>query len=123
MAAGCNQITRVSYSLEQDPNTAQRQALAKAMEDAQLTAQTIAQAAGRTITGIRSINPSYYRGDYSYAMNNSSMRYAQTQSAMPDSYGGSTPFTAGLLQVTAQVQVTYDLNYNAGDTEVVIGPK
>jgi len=118
MAAGCNQITSVTYSLEQDPNTPRREALAKAVKEAQLTAKTAAEAAGRTIVGIRSINPSYYGGGYDRVY------YQRVQSAAGyaggESGGAPTPLNAGLLQVTAQVQITYDLNFNPGDTEVIV---
>ncbi len=59
MASGCNQITSVAYSLEQDQTAARREALVKAVKDAQMTAEVVAAAAGRKITGIRSISPSY----------------------------------------------------------------
>ncbi len=117
MAAGCNQITSVAYSLEQDQTTARRDALAKAVKDAQTTADVVAAAAGRKITGIRSISPNYYGG---YLANN------MVQSAFdagPSGPATATPLATGLLEVTAQVQVSYELDYNPGDTEFLAAPR
>jgi len=46
MAAGTNQITSVAYSLEKDVSAPMREALTKAMKDAQTTAEAVAAAAG-----------------------------------------------------------------------------
>jgi uncharacterized protein YggE len=118
MAAGCNQITSVAYSLEKDQSTAQREALAKAVKDAQMTAEVAASAAGRKIVGIRSIDPGYAtRGEV--LMSNVQAgwaMYANSEERTP------TALTVGMLEVRAQVQVIYDLDYNPGDTEFLKAP-
>jgi uncharacterized protein len=117
MAAGTNQITSVVYSLEKDDNIATREALAKAVKNAQLTAEAVSAAAGRKIVGIRSINPSYFRPE--------SYRNVQVQGALRNTGGGGstdTSLTAGMIQVTAQVSINYDLDYNPGDTKILGEP-
>lgn len=112
MAAGTDQITSVAYSLEKDDSAAMREALVKAVKNAQMTAEAVSAAAGRKIVGIRSINPSYYRP----------MEYSNVQAAFsrgPGGGGTDTPVTAGLIQVTAQVSINYDLDYNPGDTKTI----
>jgi hypothetical protein len=113
MAAGTNQITSVAYSLEKDVSAPMREALTKAMKDAQTTAEAVAAAAGRKIVGIRNISPAYRLPD-SYARN--------VQAAYRGDVAGQlaatpTSVTAGMLEVTANVQVNYELDYNPGDTE------
>jgi uncharacterized protein YggE len=115
MAAGVNQITSVAYSLEKDENTGRREALAKAVKDAQMTAEAVAAAAGRKIVGIRNINPGYLRPM-------PELRQVQAAMAAPAYGAAPTPITAGMLQVTANVQVNYDLDYNPGDTEFIKAP-
>jgi len=115
MAAGVNQITSVAYSLEKDENTGRREALTKAVKDAQMTAEAVAAAAGRKIVGIRNISPGYIRPM-------PEMRQVQAAMAAPGYGGAPTPITAGMLQVTANVQVNYDLDYNPGDTEFIKAP-
>jgi hypothetical protein len=119
MAAGCNQITSVAYSLERDNSAAMpamREALAKAVKDAQMTAEAVASAAGRKIVGIRSISPSYRVPE----------SYRQVQALLSDRLEAAartpTLYTAGMLEVTAQVQVSYELDYNRGDTEFLTAP-
>jgi len=118
MGAGTNQITSVAYSLEKDDRTAQREALIKAVKDAQTTAEAVAAAAGRKLVGIRSISPSYARPMQE-------MRQAQVAYRGDGYSGGSTPtpVTAGTLQVTAQVNVQYELDYNPGDTQFLAAEK
>jgi uncharacterized protein YggE len=115
MAAGVNQITSVAYSLEQDENAGRREALTKAVKEAQMTAEAVAAAAGRKIVGIRSISPGYVRPM-------PEMRQVQAALAAPAYGGAPTPITAGMLQVTSTVQVNYDLDYNPGDTEFITPP-
>ena len=114
MQAGVNQITSVAYTLEKENRSAMRDALVKAVKDAQATAEAVAAAAGRKIVGIRNINPSYSRPYDEF-------RYAQVQAvASQPSYGGAetpTAVTAGMLQVRANVQISYELEFNPGDTK------
>lgn len=116
MGAGTNSITSVAYSLEKNENAGMREALIKAVKDAQMTAEEVAAAAGRKIVGIRNISPSYMRPM-------PEMRQVQVAYAAP-AYGGGTPttVTAGMLQVTAQVSINYELDYNPGDTKFIPAP-
>ena len=114
MAAGTNQITSVAYSLEKDMSAPMREALTKAMKDAQTTAEAVAAAAGRKIVGIRNISPAYRLPD-SYARNVQA-RYMGDVAAAQFA-ATPTSVTAGMLEVTANVQVNYELDYNPGDTE------
>jgi len=116
MAAGANQITSFAYSLEKDNTAAMREALTKAVKDAQLTAEAVAAAAGRKIVGVRNISPSYVRPM-------PEMRQVQAPYAGVAAYAPTpTPVTAGMLEVTANVQVNYDLDYNPGDTQFLPSP-
>lgn len=118
MAAGCNQIASVAYSLEKDRSDAMRGALAKAVKDAQMTAEAVAAAAGRKIVGIRSMRPSYglqdQRGNVFLMMGAVVERGREERTP--------TSFTAGMLQLTAQVDIQYDLDYNPGDTQFLKAP-
>ena len=116
MAGGCNQITSVAYSLEQDSSAAKREALAKAVKDAKMTADAVATAAGRKIVGIRNISPSYRVPD---EFRNVQMLFAGASSRPMET---PTPYTAGMVEVTAQVQVSYELDYNPGDTQFLATP-
>jgi uncharacterized protein YggE len=115
MAAGCNQIIGVAYSLEGGAQEQySRQALVKAVQDAQATAEAVAAATGRRLVGIRSVSPSY--------MPVSEMR--QVQSALPRGYEGpSTTLNAGMLELTAQVTIQYEFDYNPGDTQFLTAPR
>lgn len=117
MAAGANQITSVAYTLEKDDTAAMREALTKAMKDAQMTAEVVAAAAGRRVVGIRSISPGYVRPL-------PEMRNVQAAYAGRAEFAGPTPtsVTAGMLEVSATVQVNYELDYNPGDTEFLKAP-
>jgi hypothetical protein len=118
MEAGTNQITSVAYSPEKDERTALREALTRAVKDAQMTAQAVAAAAGRKIVGIRSITPSYMRPL-------PKMRQVQAVYAGRGAYEAAptpTSVTAGMLQVAAQVNVSYELDYNPGDREFLKAP-
>jgi hypothetical protein len=114
MGAGTNQITSVNYTLEKDEGAAMREAMAKAVKNAQMTAEAVAAAAGRKIVGVRSINPSYYRPE--------TYQYRQAAMQAPMGGGAPTPITAGMLQVTAQVNINYELDYNPGDTKFLPAP-
>jgi uncharacterized protein YggE len=120
MAAGCNQITSVVYTQEKDNTAPMREALTKAVKDAQTTAEAVAAAAGRKIVGVRNINP----GDSRPALE---MRNVQAYMGV-GGYGGGAPaptptsVTAGMLELTATVQISYELDYNPGDTEFIAAP-
>jgi len=116
MAAGANQITSFAYSLEKDNTAAMREALTKAVKDAQMTAEAVAAAAGRKIVGLRNISPSYMRPM-------PEMRQAAYAGvAVYSAPATPTPVTAGMLEVSATVQVNYELDYNPGDTQFLPSP-
>jgi uncharacterized protein YggE len=91
-----------------------REALTKAMKDAQTTAEAVAAAAGRKIVGIRNISPAYRLPD-SYARNVQA-RYMGDVAAAQFA-ATPTSVTAGMLEMSANVQVNYELDYNPGDTK------
>ena len=121
MAAGCNQIMSVAYTLEKDTTGPMREALTKAVKDAQMTAEAVAAAAGRKIVGIRNISPGYSRPSWE-------MRNVQAVYAGRGGYGGGEPaatptsVAAGMLEMTATVQVNYELDFNPGDTQFISAP-
>jgi uncharacterized protein YggE len=117
MEAGANSITSVAYSLEKDENTGMREALVKAVKDAQMTAEAVAAAAGRKIVGVRNISPSYIRPV--------SQVQVRARFEAAEAYGGGTPttVTAGMLEVTAQVSINYELDYNPDDLKFIPAPK
>jgi uncharacterized protein YggE len=86
------------------------------VKDAQTTADVVAAAAGRKIVGIQSISPSYMPAAYY-------QNRVQGVFGPAASEGTPTPLTSGLLEVTAQVQVNYELDYNPGDTEFLAAPR
>ncbi len=114
MDAGTNQITSVEYSLEKDDGSAMREAMQKAVKNAQMMADTVSAAAGRKIVGIRNVSPGYNRPT----------RPVMVQGSLgPGGPGGRydsgtpTTVTAGMLTVNAQVSIQYELDYNEGDTK------
>jgi uncharacterized protein YggE len=119
MAAGCNQIASVAYTQEKDNTGPMREALIKAVKDAQITAEAVAAAAGRKIVGVRNINPGYSRPGWEYGN-------VQASLAGRGGYGAGegvpTSVTAGMLELTATVQISYELDYNPGDTEFIAAP-
>jgi uncharacterized protein YggE len=118
MEAGCNQISKVSYSLEKDHEGAMREALVKAVKDAQATAEVVAAAAGRRIVGIRSIRPSYETRDEA---RNVMYAFADV-AAKPMRERAPTLVSIGVLEISAQVDIQYELDYNPGDTQFLKAP-
>ncbi|UCH36000.1 MAG: SIMPL domain-containing protein [Armatimonadota bacterium] len=118
MAAGTNQITSVAYTLEKDNSAAMRESLTKAVRDAQMTAEAVAAAAGRTIVGIRNISPSYRYPAMELRNVQASFRGGRyAEQATP------TSVTAGMLEMTAQVNINYELDFNPGDTQFLPAPQ
>ena len=120
MAAGCNQITSVAYTQEKDSTGPMREALTKAVKDAQMTAEAVAAAAGRKIVGIRNINPAYSRPAWEFS--NVQVGYGAGRGAYASAEAAPTSVTAGMLELTATVQISYELDYNPGDTEFIAAP-
>jgi len=117
MASGTNQILSVEYTLEKDDGAARSQALEKAVKNAQSTADVVAAAAGKKIVGIQRISPSY---SYPRYAQNTMMQRASFEYSGSDGSGGTpTSVTAGMVTVTANVSISYNLDYNEGDTKMV----
>lgn len=112
MEAGCDEISRVSYTLEMADayDQAVRGALVLAVKDAAATAEAMASASGRHIAGIRHMEPS--RSLPSELLSN---QYP-VSSPRPGSGDPTTAIQVGMLEVSAQVSVQYEIEYNPGDT-------
>jgi len=104
MRTGANQLQGVTFSLKDDSG-ARRDALRRAVENARMKADTIADALGRPIVGLVEVQeqgvsvPILSRGV-------ESMRTMAADSA-------PTPIEAGEIEVSANLQITYNLG-NAG---------
>ncbi len=98
-SAGANEINGITFTFTSGTYAnLQKQALAKAIQDASGQAQTMATALGVHITGIVSVNPAYvYQPYINYKVDTSSR-------------GASTPIQTGTLQVTVNVQVVYEIS-------------
>ncbi len=92
--AGANQIQGVTYAVA-DPSAAQAQARAKAMADARARAELLAKAAGVTLGAPININTNTFLPG----------AYAAYSAGM----GGGMPVASGMLDVQAQVTVTFSL--------------
>lgn len=97
MAGGCNQISSVDFTLERGDQSVARQALVKAVEDAQATADAVAGATRRRIIGISSIRPSY---------DTRTMRQSG-----PEGLEATTSITVGMVEIRAVVLVTFEFEY------------
>jgi uncharacterized protein YggE len=98
-SAGANEINGITFTFTSATYAGlQKQALAKAIEDASGQAQTMAAALGVHIAGVVSVNPAYvYQPYINYKVDTSSR-------------GASTPIQTGTLQVTVNVQVVYEIS-------------
>lgn len=100
MKTGANQLQGVAFSLKDDSG-ARRDALRKAVEDARMKAETIADALGRPIYGLVEVQeqgvsvPVMQRGAESFR--------AMAADSAP------TPVEAGEIEVSANIQITYSL--------------
>lgn len=100
MKTGANQLQGVAFSLKDDSG-ARRDALRRAVEDARMKAETIADALGRPLVGLVEVQeqgvsvPVISRGV-------ESMRSMAADSA-------PTPIEAGEIEVSANLQITYNL--------------
>ena len=98
VSAGANQVQGVTFTLSNTTLAAlQRQALQRALQDADNQAKAAAASLGVTIIGPISVTPGYVFQPVNYS------RF----SAAPQT---PTPIQPGTLQVTATVQVTYQFS-------------
>lgn len=96
--AGANTISGVTFSLA-DPEPAKETARTRAVEDARRRAEVLAEAAGVSVGKVLSIRevslsaPPIFRGD-----------------AMEEMATGAVPIESGELEITAQVQVVFEIS-------------
>jgi hypothetical protein len=98
--AGANNIYSIQFTFE-DPSTLREQARAAAMTEARSKAEALAQLGGVGLGQPRQISESFVEPWTVYA----EKAYARAPSADVT----TTPVSAGQLEVTVQVQVTYDI--------------
>jgi uncharacterized protein YggE len=98
-AAGANNIYGIQFTFD-DPSALREEARAEAMAEAQAKAQALAQLAGVGLGKPRQISESFIEP---------SPLYRDAYAVPPAEGGGVTPFSPGQLEVTVQVQVTFDI--------------
>jgi uncharacterized protein YggE len=96
VAAGANSIYGITFGIA-DSSDAESQARAAAVADAKKRAEELAQAAGLSLGRVLAISEGVAQP----------VPYAYSQGA--GGKGGGTPVQSGSLQVTVDVQVTYEL--------------
>lgn len=100
--AGANAASSVSFGL-QDGGSAYSQALALAVEDATEKARTIAQALGRNLGNVISVNEFSQMGIRPFPVARAEMGFASSW----DMAGAGVPVQGGELAITAHVQITF----------------
>jgi len=99
-AAGANNIYGIQFTFD-DPSALREEARAEAMAEAQAKAQALAQLAGVGLGKPRQISESFV---------GPSPLYLERAYAVPAAEGGGgAPFSPGQLEVSVQVQVTFDI--------------
>lgn len=106
-AAGANSFDSISFTVADD-SAARRQALELAVQDARSKAETIALASGKTLGDMLRITEGSQE-DYAYYNSTSgSVSYARAEAA--DAAGFGSTVRAAQVKVTADVQISYELN-------------
>jgi uncharacterized protein YggE len=98
--AGANNVYSIQFTFD-DPSALGEQARAEAMTEARKKAEALAQLAGVGLGRPRQINESFVEPWSLYA--------EKAYVPAPSADAGSTPVSPGQLEVTVQVQVTYDI--------------
>jgi uncharacterized protein YggE len=99
-SAGANNVYGIQFTFD-DPSALREEARAKAMAEAQAKAQALAQLAGVGLGKPRQISESFIEPG---------PLYMERAYAAPSAEGGGvTPVSAGQLEVTVQVQVTFEI--------------
>ena len=98
--AGANNIYGIQFTFD-DPSALREQARAAAMAEARKKADALAQLAGVGLGRPRYISESFTENPPLYA--------ERALALAPSEGGGTTPVSAGELEVIVQVQVTYDI--------------
>ena len=96
---GANTVQQVNFFVE-DATTPRREALAKAVQDALENARAMAKGAGKKLGEVVTIQDSPVHGAESYALTNS-----MVQTSTPTGGADSTPMVAGMLEVSATVEI------------------
>lgn len=101
VAAGANMVNGVQYTFS-NPTELERQARARAMEDARATAEQLATLADVTILGVEAVSetPTYGGGP------------VYETRAMAMDMGGEVPVSGGALAVNVTLQVRYSILMN-----------
>ena len=107
-AAGANSFDSISFTVADDSDARMR-ALELAVQDAHAKAETIAKASGKQLMGMISISEGEQEGYWSNTVGGS-VAYARAEKT--DAAMGTT-VRAAQVQVTAKVQVAYDMVSNA----------
>lgn len=106
-AAGANSFDSISFTVADD-SAARRQALELAVQDARSKAETIALASGKTLGDMLRIAEGS-QNDYAfYNSTSGSVSYARAEAA--DVAGFGSTVRAAQVKVTADVQISYELN-------------
>ena len=95
--AGANNVNSLIFTLA-DSDSLRMQARVKAMEDARLRAETLAQAAGVELGKPVRIDDSSYGGGPILA-----------RASFDEAAGGAVPVAPGEMEITAQVAVVYEI--------------
>jgi len=98
-AAGANNIYGIQFTFD-DPSALREEARAEAMAEAQAKAQALAQLAGVGLGKPRQISESFMEP---------SPLYRDAYAVPPAEGGGGAPFSPGQLEVSVQVQITFDI--------------
>lgn len=96
--AGSNQITGIQFDLA-DKTAALAEARKRAVENSQLMAEELAEAAGVSLGPVKSIN--YYGSNYPVAV--------QYEREMPAMAADLVPISTGQLSITVDVNVVYEI--------------
>ncbi len=97
--AGANNIYGIQFTID-DPSALREEARAEAMAEAQAKAQALAQLAGVGLGKPRQISESFVEPG---------PLYLERADVALSAGGGVTPVSAGQLEVTVQVQVTFEI--------------
>jgi uncharacterized protein len=104
--AGANRIEGVSFELKNE-REAHIRALRAAVEDARAKAEAIAKELGVSLTGVQQASEGGGRV----------IPLARTMTFERAAGSAATPVVAGQIQVTASVNITYDLSPLAGTSK------
>ena len=106
-AAGANSFDSINFTVADD-SAARRQALELAVQDARSKAETIALASGKALGDMLCITEGSQENYAFYNSTSGSVAYARAEAA--DVAGFGSTVRAAQVKVTADVQMTYELN-------------